>query len=74
MPTLEEIQDETVRAVNEKDDDEWDDENSDALVSGDWRTCQQSLENSFANSFNICGSSRTTAPMTKKSSQKRGVS
>jgi len=34
MPTLEEIQDETVRATNEKDDDDWNDEDSDAIVSG----------------------------------------
>lgn len=34
MPTIEEIQDETVRATRtEKDDDEWDDEESNATVS-----------------------------------------
>lgn len=35
MPTLEEIQDESYKAgrpFNEKDDDEWDDEDSDVLV------------------------------------------
>ena len=34
MPTLEEIPDDTIRAtLSEKDDDGWNDEDSDALVS-----------------------------------------